>query len=258
MEIYIFDGSFNGILTAIFESYERKHREVKLVTRQYYIPDVFNEALLISSDSEKAKRVWAGLQTKASKSAIVDFYQAFLSEDAFTFQQLFDYALYLFNNPKGHFTNYGNDYVLGITQMSQKVHREKHRMEAFVRFQKSSSSLYYATINPDFNVLPLIVPHFTNRYADQTWVIYDERRKYGVFRDLDGSIHEVTFELKPPTSPEQSLTTVTIDEKEELYATLWKDYFHSTNIVERRNMKLHIQHVPKRYWRYLTEKSIAI
>src|SRR5690606_10431060 len=182
-----------------------------LVVQQYYIRDVFSEALLICSDSEKAKRVWRGLQTKANKSAIVDFYKAFLSEDPLTFQQLFNYALYLFDNPKGHFNNYGNDYVLGVTQMSQKVHREKHRMEAFVRFQKSGSSLYYATVSPDFNVLPLIVPHFKNRYADQTWVIYDERRKYGIFHDLNGSLHEVTFEFKPLTAaPDQSLTTVTV------------------------------------------------
>ncbi|RZJ49641.1 MAG: DUF4130 domain-containing protein, partial [Chryseobacterium sp.] len=26
-------------------------------------------------------------------------------------------------------------------------------------------------------------------------------------------------------------------------------------IVERKNLKLHVQHVPKRYWKYLTEKN---
>ncbi|WP_317126561.1 DUF4130 domain-containing protein [Chryseobacterium nematophagum] len=25
-------------------------------------------------------------------------------------------------------------------------------------------------------------------------------------------------------------------------------------IIERKNLKLHIQHVPRRYWKYLTEK----
>ena len=33
------------------------------------------------------------------------------------------------------------------------------------------------------------------------------------------------------------------------------EYFKSTNIKSRKNMKLHLQHVPKRYWKYLTEKS---
>ncbi|MGB1209996.1 MAG: DUF4130 domain-containing protein, partial [Lacinutrix venerupis] len=39
------------------------------------------------------------------------------------------------------------------------------------------------------------------------------------------------------------------------FQQLWKDYFKSTNIKSRKNMKLHIQHVPKRYWKYLSEKS---
>ncbi|MGY0039832.1 DUF4130 domain-containing protein [Pedobacter sp. NJ-S-72] len=46
-----------------------------------------------------------------------------------------------------------------------------------------------------------------------------------------------------------------LSEKEGFYAVLWKDYFKSTNIAARKNTKLHIQHVPKRYWKYLTEKQ---
>ncbi|KAA9213958.1 DUF4130 domain-containing protein, partial [Acinetobacter baumannii] len=36
----------------------------------------------------------------------------------------------------------------------------------------------------------------------------------------------------------------------------WKDYFNSVNISARKNIKLHIQYVPKRYWRYMNEKLI--
>ena len=43
--------------------------------------------------------------------------------------------------------------------------------------------------------------------------------------------------------------------EEAQYETLWKDYFKSTNIEERVNMALHIKHVPKRYWKYLSEKQ---
>ena len=40
-----------------------------------------------------------------------------------------------------------------------------------------------------------------------------------------------------------------------LYQQLWCTYFDSVNITARKNMKLYIQHMPKRYWRYLTEKK---
>ncbi|MNF16020.1 hypothetical protein D3C80_2188690 [compost metagenome] len=65
--------------------------------------------------------------------------------------------------------------------------------------------------------------------------------------------HEVDAKLASGFS--QSFT-IELDEQEWLYDQLWKDYFHSVNIQARQNMKLHIQYVPKRYWRYMNEKSI--
>ncbi len=47
-----------------------------------------------------------------------------------------------------------------------------------------------------------------------------------------------------------------LDEQEILYDQLWKDYFQSINIKERQNIKLHVQYLPKRYWRYLNEKYV--
>ncbi|HCV81945.1 MAG TPA: DNA metabolism protein, partial [Zunongwangia profunda] len=47
-----------------------------------------------------------------------------------------------------------------------------------------------------------------------------------------------------------------LHENEISFQKLWKSYFESTNIKSRKNTKLHLQHVPKRYWKYLTEKTI--
>ena len=45
---------------------------------------------------------------------------------------------------------------------------------------------------------------------------------------------------------------------EAAYQTMWKAYFQAVTIPERRNLKLHLRHVPKRYWPYLTEKQPAV
>lgn len=50
-------------------------------------------------------------------------------------------------------------------------------MEAFIRFKKPKMS-FLSLVRPDFNVLPLIQPHFKRRYQDQRWLIYDEQRKF--------------------------------------------------------------------------------
>ncbi len=148
--------------------------------------------------------------------------------------------------------DYSNSAVLTIVQIAKNVYREKHRMEAFVRFQLTEDNLYYAIIEPDFNVLPLIKKHFYDRYADQCWMIYDTRRKYGLYYDKE-KVMSVSMNFDAETNGGKSIRNI-YNEKEELYQKLWQQYFSSVNIAARKNMKLHIQHMPKRYWRFLTEK----
>ncbi|TCC93451.1 DNA metabolism protein [Pedobacter frigiditerrae] len=251
--IYVFDGSLEGLLTTVFEWYERKPGEVILRTEKFYQPDAFTESFPIQNDRTKADRVWAALQKKLSKEWVRKFYCAYLSEIPEIFNSLFLFTIYIFQNPAGAEKNYGNDHVLALSKAAKSVEREKHRMEAFIRFQHTADGIFYCGIDPDFNVLPLILNHFKNRYADQKWIIYDLKRHYGLFYDLT-VVEEITIEinlqaLKQPAAHQ-------LNEKEELYAHLWKDYFKSTNIVSRKNTKLHIKHVPKRYWKYLTEKQL--
>ncbi|UFH54049.1 TIGR03915 family putative DNA repair protein [Spirosoma sp. KNUC1025] len=253
MIVYVFDGSFQGLLTAIFESFSRKHEVVDLIEERLFEPGFFDELIRIRTESNRAERVWIGLKKKVGIDGQQRFYQAFLSESPTVLQHLFNFAQYVFRSPNGCAENFGNADVLAITQAAQKVHREKHRMEAFVRFKKHQNGLFMAAICPDFNVLPLILPHFKNRYADQSWLIYDERRHYGIYYD-GNVVCEVLLAHKPRASTGQDVLEAGLDGQERLYDTLWKDYFRSANITERNNPKLHLQHVPKRYWRYLTEK----
>ena len=79
--------------------------------------------------------------------------------------------------------NYGRPDILRMHQIVKKVSRERHRMKAFIRFVKSDNNLFTAIVEPDFNVIPLVVDFFRNRYTDQQWLIYDIRRNYGFYYD---------------------------------------------------------------------------
>lgn len=257
MELYIFDGSLEGLLTAVFECYQRKSGSVKLVSEIYHVPDVFDSGFGVTADRDKGKRVWKGLCKKLGKDWQVRFYKAFLSEQPEAFQHLFDFARYIIDQPEGASENYAHPDVLAISQISRKVHREKHRMEAFVRFQKTTDGIYYAHIEPDFDVLPLLPEHFQNRYADQRWMIYDLKRNYGIYYDLEKTEEiELDFAAKM-SSNLNALPRQFLDSKEEFYTQLWQHYFKSTNIQARKNMRLHVRHVPRRYWKYLSEKQYS-
>jgi probable DNA metabolism protein len=254
MTTYVFDGSLEGLLTSVFEFYERKPGKIELVSSVDYEPALLGEMQEIIGDEAKAARVWSGLKKKLPPDWILRFYKAYLSEQKEIFQQLFEFACYIFDNTKGAEQNFGHPAVLAVTQMDRSVNREKHRMKAFIRFQETADGIFYAAVEPDFNVLPLIINFFRNRYADQRWIIYDLKRKFGLYYDLE-TVTEIQLDYAPEMKSTQFLPQDALRDKESLYALLWNDYFKSTNIPARKNMKLHIRHVPKRYWRFLTEKQ---
>ncbi|MDX1784336.1 MAG: TIGR03915 family putative DNA repair protein, partial [Aequorivita vladivostokensis] len=109
------------------------------------------------------------------------------------------------------------------------------------------------TIAPDFNVLPINATHFKKRYADQNWLIYDLKRKYGIYYDLK-NVKTVQLEISEAINTQKEAPNFfTLEEIQ--FQKLWGNYFKNSNIASRKNMRLHIKHIPKRYWKYLTEKN---
>lgn len=258
MVTYLFDGTFPGLLTAVFESYASRQRAPVLVPATDYQPGFLDTAVTIVPDPEKAQRVWKGLGKRIGNTRRHEFYTVFLSENAEAWHHMFAYARYIFDHDGERAMDYGNRHVLAITAYAKKVSRERHRMKAFVRFKRGADGLYSAVVEPDFNVLPLIAVHFRDRYADQRWLIFDKRRHYGIYYDL-ASVQEVKIEPVPAGASRVAVSTPMLpDENDSLYTSLWQQYFKSTNIKERANLKLHIQHVPRRYWKHLPEKEFEI
>ena len=254
MTTVVYDGTFEGWLTAVFEVYEYKWPEVEMVTKNHFQANVFNAHHESFYDEQKCVRVWKGLAGKISARALTQLYRTFLSEEKGIEGVMLKYVRHAFRSSGSIECDYSNAAVLAVVQTARKVYREKHRMEAFVRFQLTADNLFYAICQPDFNVLPLIAKHFKNRYADQRWLIYDLSRKYGIYYDL-AEVETVQLSFNEQTGNGKNIQMI-MDEKEELYRQLWQQYFNSVNIVARKNTKLHMQHMPKRYWKFLPEKQL--
>lgn len=249
---YAYDGSFEGFLTVIFDVYERKAWPDKIVNQQRVQPSLFATSIPVITDEEKADRVWRGLLRKISAVAGVQLYKVFLSELPDMEMIIYQYIKLAFDSPVNIEENFAADCVRLVAHINKQVFRESHRMEAFVRFQKTGDNLFYAGIEPDFNVIPLIQKHFSQRYADQRWLIYDIKRKYGIYYNLQ-TVSYVQLEQVPINRSGQLPATL-LDEHETAYQDLWQTYFNSVNIPERKNKKLHLRHIPARYWKYLAEK----
>ncbi|WP_183565062.1 TIGR03915 family putative DNA repair protein [Mucilaginibacter sp. SP1R1] len=251
MYTLVYDGTFEGLLTAVFEIYERKLFHVKLIKGQWRSSAMFEEILQVITDEDRAGRVLKGLRKKLSAAGIQRLYIAHMAEMENEENAIVGFIRYVFDTDQNVEEDYGNKYVMRISEIIKMVRREKHRMEAFVRFQKLKDETFYSAVEPDFNVLPLLIRHFKSRYADQKWIIYDIKRGYGLYYDL----HDTQYISLDFSEVDKSANLIAaFSEDECIYQHLWKNYFTSVNIVARKNNKLHLRHIPRRYWKHLTEK----
>ncbi|MHA7056124.1 TIGR03915 family putative DNA repair protein [Aquimarina sp. M1] len=250
--ILMYDGSFDGFLTCVFTVYEQKTVNPYIQKEFQSTHQLFSVSETIITDETKSKRVWKGIKTNISSIQQKMLFKAFLSEIKGVENTLLAYIQNIFDTQESNLIDYGNNDILKITQVAKMVGREKHRMEAFVRFQKTKDGIFVATVEPDFNVLPLIVHHFKDRYADQKWLIYDIKRAYGIYYNLF-KVDSITLDFF--SKLRTNIDKDTYADSEIDFQRLWKTYFKNVTIESRKNSKLHLQHLPKRYWKYLIEKN---
>lgn len=255
MIIFCYDHTFEGLLTALFDAYQRKRFPDLLVSPEESFPLFFDEQYTITTTPEKAERVWKTLQRKLSRHALAELTTCWLSECPDIPITLFRYMRKAVDAPHFAETNFADPDVLAVHQLAKKVTDERHRILQFMRFQKTTEGIYFGVIEPKYNVLSLTVDHFQNRFSDQKWLIYDTRRAFGYFYDGQ-QVDEITF-----TDSHQShlltgkLNEKLLDKDEKLFQELWKSYFNAICIKDRLNPRKHRKDMPVHYWKFLTEKN---
>ena len=291
MQTYVFDNTLDGLLTAVFDSFFLRQQDVTLLVEGEQLPLFAGEPHRVVTDSEKAERVWKGLEKHLSREGLHMITLSWLSEERALNQPLFNMICKVFKphplapSPRGEGGAFGREGslntllslernasdadVLAVRNTCRRVLHEQLRMKQFIRFQKAKDGTYLAVVSPDHNVLPLITDHFSDRFNDQPWLIYDAKRHYGYYYSLtpnpspkgEGSNYKVirvTFEDEASVPFDLSNGKMDADilsEHDQLFQDLWRTYFKAICIKERMNPKKQLSDMPRRYWKYMTEKN---
>ena len=234
----LYDSSFEGFLTAVFITFERRYSQVIITPEYRHTPTLWDEEERVYTDTNKAQRVLSKIKTIWGTEGMAVVLRAFLSEENAIENHLLQAIRLMIQYPEGNvLENYANEAIAHIQKAAKSVGREVHR-----RFEQVGT-LYFAKIVPQYDVLPLVIPHFRARFSDQEWVLFDPKRGYGFYYDLK---EVISF---TPTDKNFGKTSQLSDG----YEQLWKTYFQHINITERKNTRYQLRSMPKRYWQYLPE-----
>ena len=80
MIVFTYDHTFDGLLTCLFEVYNRKTFPNLLLKDGEPLPLFYDEVINVETFEEKHARVWQGLRKRLSSSALSNLTYGWLSE----------------------------------------------------------------------------------------------------------------------------------------------------------------------------------
>lgn len=240
---YLYDGTFEGMMCCVFESFRLKEAPCAI-----FSPDTFACTLYpvreIATDLDKHGRVYRSIRSKISSEAQELVTYGFLSCADGKELLILDF-LRLGYRLGAKITDMLQDGTVCALQKAVRfLHNESHLLLGFLRFSECEEGLV-SVITPKNSVLPLLLPHFAGRYPEETFMIYDKTHGMVLcYRPYEARILAAESVVFPPPS-----------EREEMFRRLWKRFYNTVAVEGRYNPSCRQTHCPKRYWEHMVELS---
>ncbi|MBE7056258.1 MAG: DNA metabolism protein [Ruminococcaceae bacterium] len=240
--IYIYDGSFEGFLSVVFEAWKISPSIIEIKAGENSSPGFFDKDIYIITDITKTARVLKWMRETLPLETTERIYDYFASEDEGCEKRIYLYLRACHKLGRWVDSFLTEECVADFLRAEKHFNNEHHRMRGFTRFSVLKGGVMYAEIETDFNQLQRLARFFLDRMPGNRFMIYDSKRHKAVI--CDGYRWGVMENITPQSIEEQ---------KDDSFEKLWRTYLKAVTIEERKNHKLQKQLMPLKYRKNITE-----
>ena len=247
---YLYDGTLEGLLSAVFLSYERHESPLDVVKEAEYEPRLGQSCIFVETDFEKAIRVQRGVRRVAGSRAFEAIRQASLCDDYHTGTSIYRFIRYVMARPDDRagipvLDELSNPVVSDMCKLAKRASNEAENMRQFVRFSQLENGVWYSCVHPNASVVPLVMGYFSSRLNDQAFIIFDERHRIaGVY---DGRKWQLVSS--------DAINVPAATEHDGRMQEAWRRFYDALSIDARYNPELRRHFMPVRLWGDLPEMS---
>lgn len=237
--VFQYDGTYDGFLCCIYESYMHKEFPIAFCSDE----DCWSlfEVRYILTDTSHAQRIRRSI-VKISPDAADLLRRAFFTCLDDKELCLYAFVQKLYREGAAFLHNRSDPVLYPIVKALRHMSGELEKLRGFVRFSDYNGILG-GEIEPKNRVLPFLRRHFCDRYANESFFLYDRTHQeillYSRGKSRIFSVDHLRLNLP--------------DEIEIQYRTLWKRFFDTVAITERYNPRCQNTLLPKRYRNTMTE-----
>ena len=238
---YVYDGSFAGFLTCVFDSYAHREEPMGFSTPEDGRLTLWPERR-VETDQARARRVYQSLDKKLGAEGKRLVVQGFLTCLPERELHLWRFLRLGYEKGPGFTRELAEPRVAAVWKAVQHLTGEAHLLKGFTRFSELDGVLV-GEIAPKNRVLPLLRPHFCARYPGENFALHDRTHRE-VLLHRPGKWAIVPAENFSPGEP---------GEAEREYRRLWRRFYDAIAIEGRYNPRCRMTQMPKRYWGTMTE-----
>ncbi len=240
---YCFDGSLEGLLTAVFETYVRHEQPQDIAPTATFQPRLGQSIYTVETNLENALRVQRGIKRTCGDASYLAVVRAALSDDPQAGTIVYRFIRYAMQRKCNVLGELTHPAVEPLQRLNRAVSNECERMRQFIRFEHLENGAWFSRCNPAASVVPLIMGWFCARFNTQPFLIYDETHNLaGVYEGHDWYLVRTDTLSVPERASEENLMQAA-----------WKRFYHTVAVEARYNPELRRQLMPMRLWRNLTE-----
>jgi probable DNA metabolism protein len=256
MYIFICEESIDGIFTGVYDAWDSRygHKNIQLSTIDAVTNyNLFYDYIDVKTDLNKSLKVARTLISRLGNEVYTELCMAVNALEtssarkkewnkADAIYKTIVLALSLKNGSKV-LTFLGEPYVNRVFQLSRSTGNEAHHVLGFLRFRELENGILFSQIHPKNDILPILAEHFTDRLPMENFIIYDENHQ-------TAAVHQQQKGFLLVDVPHANLEFMTnYSDNEKKYQQLWCGFFKSIAIEARKNPKLQIQNIAKRFWK---------
>lgn len=243
--ILVCEDSETGILTGVYEAYERKlnHDSTILQVGEEENLRLFAEYIRIVPSQEKTDKVIRTIRRRFGAETLRIILEALASTDSSKGHMVYRMIVFgLRGGYKGQLIDcLSQESVIKTVALSTTVWHEIHHFYGFLRFQELASGILYAKIKPKANLLKFLGDHFADRFPLENFMIYDEAHDCWLMHEAGKGWFTVAGDLV------QTDGLLTFSSDEWMIQELFCHFVNKIAINERENLALQQQMLPLRF-----------
>ena len=242
--IYIYDGNFITLLNLIKELIKNKIIPLNIKDNNYNA-NLFDK--LINLNMNENEEVIKNIIDNLGINIFNTIYKIYLSNHNNKELLIYYFIVYSIKYHNNIYYMRNIPVINECLKVCKYVQNENHKMKGFLRFKELNNHVLYAEISPENNILPILVKHFKDRLSNEYWLIKDIKRNIiAIYNQKDVLIK---------SGDDVNIVLNEYSHNEMKFEELWKEFYQTIGIKERKNERCRMNFMPKKYWQYILEVS---